>query len=244
LMSTLFLSDLHLDPDRPAITALLLAFLAGEARGADALHVLGDLFEAWVGDDDDGELAAIVGDAFRALHDAGVPITFIRGNRDFLLGQDYADRAGMTLRPDPCVIPLYGEPTLILHGDLLCSDDHAYLAFRRQVRDPAWQATFLAQPLAQRRAFAQKARAASQATQQQQSLEIGDATGGAVSEMFARFGIRRMIHGHTHRPRIHAHRVGERDCERIVLGDWYEQGSVLRVERDGVATLSRLPVDA
>ena len=241
-MTTLFLSDLHLDPDRPAITELLLSFLADEARRADALYVLGDLFEAWVGDDDDGELAMRVGVALRAVRDAGVPIDFIRGNRDFLIGQDYADRAGMTVRPDPCVISLYGEPTLILHGDLLCSDDLAYLAFRRQVRDPAWQATFLSQSLTQRRAFAQQARAASQATQRQQALDIGDATESAVVETFARFGVRRMIHGHTHRPHIHTHRVGERDCERIVLGDWYEQGSLLRVERDGRATLSQLPL--
>lgn len=243
-MTTLFLSDLHLDPDRPAITGLLLSFLAGEAREAEALYVLGDLFEAWVGDDDDGELALQVADAFRAVRDAGVPIDFIRGNRDFLLGQDYADRAGMTLRPDPCVVSLGGEPTLILHGDLLCSDDRNYLAFRRQVRDPAWQANFLSQPLAQRRAFAQQARAASQATQMQQALEIGDATDTAVVDLFARYGVRRMVHGHTHRPRVHAHRVGERDCERIVLGDWYEQGSLLRVARDGRATLSQLPLTA
>ena len=241
-MTTLFISDLHLDPDRPAITELLLSFLAGEARDADALYVLGDLFEAWVGDDDDSELAARVAAGLRAVRDAGVPIDFIRGNRDFLLGQDYADRAGMTLRPDPCVVSLYGEPTLILHGDLLCSDDHAYLAFRRQVRDPAWQANFLAQPLAQRRAFAQQARAASQATQQKQSLEIGDATVSAVADTFTRYGVRRMVHGHTHRPRIHAHQVADRDCERIVLGDWYEQGSLLRIERDGQATLTQLPV--
>jgi UDP-2,3-diacylglucosamine hydrolase len=240
-MTTYFVSDLHLDPDRPGISALFLRFLTHEARDASALYILGDLFEAWVGDDDDAQIGAQVATALRDLSDAGIPIGFIRGNRDFLLGQDYAERAGMRLLPDPCVLTLGGEPTLLLHGDLLCSDDAAYQAFRRQVRDPAWQENFLSQPLAQRKAFAQKARAASQSAQRAQALEVGDATPAAVEEMFARFGVRRMIHGHTHRPRVHMHAVAGRDCERIVLGDWYEQGSTLRVDADGRARLEFLP---
>jgi UDP-2,3-diacylglucosamine hydrolase len=240
-MTTYFVSDLHLDPNRPGISALFLRFLAHEAHAASALYILGDLFEAWVGDDDDAQIGAQVATALRDLSDAGIPIGFIRGNRDFLLGQDYAERAGMRLLPDPCVLTLGGEPTLLLHGDLLCSDDAAYQAFRRQVRDPAWQENFLSQPLAQRKAFAQKARAASQSAQRAQALEVGDATPAAVEEMFARFGVRRMIHGHTHRPRVHMHAVAGRDCERIVLGDWYEQGSTLRVDADGRARLEFLP---
>jgi UDP-2,3-diacylglucosamine hydrolase len=240
-MTTYFVSDLHLDPDRPAITSLFLRFLAHDARAASALYILGDLFEAWVGDDDDDQIGAQVATALRAVSDAGIPLGFIRGNRDFLLGQDYAERAGMRLLPDPCVVELGGEATLLLHGDLLCGDDAAYQAFRRQVRDPAWQADFLAQPLAQRKAFAQKARAASRSAQRAQALEVGDATPAAVEEMFARFGVRRMIHGHTHRPRVHTHAVAGRECERIVLGDWYEQGSTLRVAADGRAELAFLP---
>ena len=240
-MSTLFVSDLHLDPDRPEITALFGRFLDGEARGADALYILGDLFEAWVGDDDPSEAGAFVADRLRALAESGVPTFFIRGNRDFLLGDTYAARCGMTLLDDPTVVDLYGTPTLLLHGDLLCTDDNAYQQFRTQTRDPQWQAQFLAQPLAARLAFAAQARAASQARYGElvakgMAESVGDVAPATVQAWFERFGVRRMIHGHTHRPAIHDEGSGR---TRIVLGDWYEQGSVLRVSADGcdLATL-------
>ena len=234
-MTTLFVSDLHLDPERPAITELFGRFLDGEARDADALYILGDLFEAWVGDDDPSEAGTFVAARLKALADAGVPTYFIRGNRDFLLGDAYAKRAGMTILPDPAVILLQGEPTLILHGDLLCSDDTAYQQFRTQTRDPRWQAQFLAQSLAARLAFAAQARAASKARYGElqasgQSETITDVSPATVREWFARYGIRRMIHGHTHRPAIHDEGDG---ATRIVLGDWYQQGSVLRASEDG-----------
>lgn len=230
-MATLFVSDLHLDPERPAITELFGRFVDEEARGADALYILGDLFEAWVGDDDPSEAGAFVAAKLRALRDAGVPVRFVRGNRDFLLGEDYARRAGMEILPDPVVVPLYRKPVLLMHGDLLCSDDTAYQAFRAQTRDPRWQSQFLSQPLAARIAFAQRARAASKAhqsgLQSTGAMEtITDATPATVSDTFARYGVDRIIHGHTHRPKVH----DEHDGMRIVLGDWYEQGSVLRVE--------------
>jgi UDP-2,3-diacylglucosamine hydrolase len=239
-MTVLFVSDLHLDPARPAITRLFLDFLAGEARAAEALYVLGDLFEAWVGDDDPGEPGASVCAALKALSDSGVPVFLMRGNRDFLYGQAMAARSGATLLPDPCVVDLHGVPTLLMHGDLLCTDDVAYQAFRRQVRDPAWQATFLAQPLAARQAFAAKARAASQQHQQGVSEAITDVTPAAVEDVMTRHGVTRLIHGHTHRPAIHALEIAGRRARRIVLGDWYDQGSVLRLDGDGLS-LDALP---
>ena len=232
-MSTLFISDLHLDASRPAATDAFLRLLAGEAREADALYILGDLFEAWVGDDDPGEPGARACAAMRALADAGVPVFLMRGNRDFLFGPAMAARTGATLLPDPCVIDLHGTPTLLMHGDLLCSDDLAYQAFRAQVRDPAWRANFLAQPLAARQAFAAQARAASQAHQQGVSEAITDVTPATVAGTMRHYGVRRLIHGHTHRPGIHSLDVDGDRATRIVLGDWYEQASILRVTRDG-----------
>ena len=240
-MTTLFISDLHLDPSRPAITDLFLAFLHREGPAAEALYILGDLFEAWIGDDTPSPAADDVATALRALSDSGVPVYFIRGNRDFLLGEAYAARAGLRILPDPSVIDLYGTPVLLQHGDLLCTDDVPYQQFRAQTRDPAFQAQFLAQPLAARIAFAQQARQASQ--QRQSEMKQGDTarfetvTDVAPDEVeatFVRYGVDTMIHGHTHRPAIHQLQAGGRTCRRIVLGDWYEQGSVLRVNAEGL----------
>ena len=247
-MSTLFVSDLHLDPARPEITALFLRFLQREAASADALYILGDLFEAWVGDDDPSSTGQQVADGLRRLAEAGVPVYFVHGNRDFLVGQDYAGRAGMRILPDPAVVSLYGEPVLVMHGDLLCTDDHAYQAFRAQTRDPHWQAMFLAQPLAARQAFAAQARQASMSRQQDMidgdraSFEaVTDVNPQAVEATLARFGVATLVHGHTHRPAMHAVRIGDREGRRIVLGDWYEQGSVLRVS-PGRFELQSLPL--
>ena len=247
-MSTFFLSDLHLDPSRPQVTALALAFLQGPAMQADAVYILGDLFEAWIGDDAAQPPADAVADALLALHRAAVPVYFVHGNRDFLLGADYARRSGMRLLPDPAVIELYGKATILQHGDLLCTDDTAYLAFRAQSRDPAFIANFLAQSPAQRIAFANKARQASAASQaamkdnsQAEFEAITDATPAAIERAFARYGCTQMIHGHTHRPAMHYHQVDGRTCTRVVLGDWYEQGSILTVDADGMA-LQQLPL--
>ncbi len=238
-MTTLFISDLHLDASRPDVTELFGRFLRDEARGADALYILGDLFEAWVGDDDSSEVGAYVAAHLRDVADAGVPVLFIRGNRDFLVGDEYAQRAGFRILPDPAVVVLYGKPALLMHGDLLCTDDVAYQQFRAQTRNPAWQAQFLAQPLAARLAFAAQARAASMARQKEmkgddraQFETITDVTPATVEATFARYGIDTLIHGHTHRPAIHDLDVNGRACQRIVLGDWYEQGSVLRVDEN------------
>ena len=247
-MSTLFVSDLHLDPARPEITALFLRFLQREAASADALYILGDLFEAWVGDDDPSSTGQQVADGLRRLADAGVPVYFVHGNRDFLVGQDYAGRAGMRILPDPAVVSLYGEPVLVMHGDLLCTDDHAYQAFRAQTRDPHWQAMFLAQPLAARQAFAAQARQASMSRQKEMIdgdracfETVTDVNPQAVEATLARYGVATLVHGHTHRPAVHAVRIGDREGRRIVLGDWYEHGSVLRVS-PGHCDLQALPL--
>ncbi|KRG77150.1 UDP-2,3-diacylglucosamine hydrolase [Stenotrophomonas chelatiphaga] len=241
-MTTLFISDLHLDASRPAITDLFLAFLRSEALAADALYILGDLFEAWIGDDTPSPAADAVAAALKEVSDAGVPVYFIRGNRDFLLGEQYAARAGMRILPDPSVIDLYGTPVLLQHGDLLCTDDLPYQQFRAQTRDPAFQAQFLAQPLAARIAFAQKARDASQSRQSEmkqgdraQFETVTDVAPAEVEATFVRYGVDTMIHGHTHRPAVHSLMAGGQARTRIVLGDWYEQGSVLRVTADGMS---------
>lgn len=237
-MTTLFISDLHLDAERPRITELFGRFLREEARGADALYILGDVFEAWVGDDDPSETGAFVAAAVREVVQAGTPVHFLHGNRDFLLGRDFAARAGMALLAEPSVVMLYGRPALLSHGDTLCTGDVAYQQFRAQTHEPAWQAAFLAQPLQARLAFARQAREASRAHQaglagQGMMETITDVAPEAVEATFALYGVDLMIHGHTHRPAVHELDVAGRGRRRIVLGDWYEQGSVLQVDRNG-----------
>lgn len=232
-MATLFVSDLHLDPARPAITALFLDFLARQAGRADACYILGDLFEAWIGDDDDAELGRRVAGALRALADSGVPVHFLRGNRDFLIGERFAAAAGLRLLPESEAIDLYGEPVLLLHGDTLCTDDTDYQAFRAQVRDPAWQARLLELPLAQRLALAGQLRETSQQATQLKETAITDVNLEAVDGALRARGIRRMIHGHTHRPAIHEWMLDGQPARRAVLGDWYDRGSVLRCDVTG-----------
>lgn len=237
----LFIADLHLDPQRPAITQLFLAFLAGEARQAQALYILGDLFEAWIGDD------AVPSDhpvlqGMRALADSGVPIYIMHGNRDFLLGEDFAAMTGSTILPEPTRIELDGEPTLLMHGDSLCVDDVEYQRFRAMVRDPDWQAEFLAKSIEERKAYAQQARLASSEHGGQTSDAIMDVNDEAVERAMAEHGVRRLIHGHTHRPAVHELTLAGEPARRIVLGDWFEQGSVLRA-RAGDVHLQALPLE-
>lgn len=229
-MTTLFISDLHLDAERPHIVDLFVDLANGEARRAKALYILGDFFESWIGDDDDAALPARVAQATRALSDAGVPVYFMHGNRDFLLGADYAEKAGMTLLDDPTVIELNGERVLLMHGDTLCTDDVEYRKFRTLVRDPRWQQQFLARPLAERRAFAAQARGESRKHTSTARPEIMDVNPAAVEDAMRSHGVYKLIHGHTHRPATHRFEIDGRAAERIVLGDWYEQDSVLRVE--------------
>ncbi|MDQ6646511.1 MAG: UDP-2,3-diacylglucosamine diphosphatase [Pseudomonadota bacterium] len=242
-MTTLFISDLHLDPARPQITALFEDYLASdEVRHADALYILGDLVEAWIGDDDDAELPRRIATATSAVRQAGVAVYFMVGNRDFLLGEAFAERAGMTLLDDGTVHDIEGQPTLLMHGDVLCTDDVAYQAVRQQVRSPQWQAHVLSMPLAARRALADQAREDSRAHTGSTMEGIMDVNAKAVVEAMREAGATRLIHGHTHRPAAHSLTVDGKIAERIVLGDWYEHGSVLRVDGDG-ATLRGLSVE-
>ena len=235
-MTTQFISDLHLEDSRPESTELLLRLLAGPARDAEAFYVLGDLFEYWIGDDAMSATADKVASAFKELSSAGVPCYFQHGNRDFLLGQDFASKSGLTLLPETIVLDLYGTPTLLLHGDQLCTDDVEYQAFRSQVRNPDWQTAFLARSIEERLQVAQQARDASQKHTAQASMEIMDVNEAAVLETFNEHGVHQMIHGHTHRPAFHDHALEDgSSASRIVLADWYQDGSVLLVSPDGVA---------
>jgi UDP-2,3-diacylglucosamine hydrolase len=226
-MNTLFISDLHLDPARPHIVELFTRFVAGDARRAEALYILGDLFESWIGDDDDSPLAHQVAESLSALKDSGVPVFFMHGNRDFLLGEAYARRAGMTLLDDPALVEFDGERTLLMHGDTLCTDDTAYQEFRAVVRNPDWQKQFRARSLSERNAFAAQARAESVKHTAGAKPEIMDVNQGAVVAAMRKHGVRTLIHGHTHRPATHHFNLDGQIAERIVLGDWYEQSSVL-----------------
>ena len=224
---TLFISDLHLDERRPAITRLFLRFLEKDAPESDALYILGDLFEAWLGDDDLSEHNLSVIHGLNKLHAADTPVYILHGNRDFLLGNDFTLRTGSRLLQDPCVIDLYGTPTLVMHGDTLCSEDKNYLEFRRQVRTIEWERDFLAKPLETRRQIAEGLRQMSQQETSQKPSEIMDVTQATVEQVMRKFHVSQLIHGHTHRPGIHEFSIDHQDVKRIVLGDWYEQGSVL-----------------
>lgn len=244
-MTQVFISDLHLDADRPETTRQFHALLAGQCHGIEALYILGDLFEAWIGDDDDSELALGVQDALAGCSASGTRIFVQRGNRDFLLGTRFAETTGAQMLPDHAVITCAGEPALLMHGDLLCTRDTEYQAFRAQVHNPAWQSRMLSQSLAARRAFAEQARQGSQARQQQLKTErqletITDVTPDVVLQTMQRYGVRRLIHGHTHRPARHGILVDGQSAERIVLGDWYQQASSLVVSGDRL-TLSFAP---
>ena len=228
-MSTLFISDLHLDDARPRIVQAFENLLATQATEVQALYILGDLFESYIGDDDDAPMNARVARATRKVREAGVPLYFMHGNRDFLLGADYAERAGMTVLEDPFVIELSGERTLLMHGDTLCTDDAAYLQFRNLVRNPDWQHAFLAKPLAERRAFAAQARGESRKHTASAKPEIMDVNQSAVEAAMRTHSVDRLIHGHTHRPATHHFDLDGTHAERIVLGDWYEQASSLRI---------------
>lgn len=278
-MKTLFISDLHLSADRPGITGLFVDFLRGEARSADALYILGDLVEYWIGDDDSNEFHLLIETELAAVTASGVPVYFIHGNRDFLIGERFAARTGVEILPEPSVIDLYGRRTVILHGDTLCTKDVSYQRFRKVIRHPWLLAVATRFPLSWRRAIANKLRSSSAGNPAEspaegagsaetasekkemtpEQIDRYDAQADAVVELMQETGTELMIHGHTHRPAVHEHWVsvasagaaatsgdaaagsaeGGKKLERVVLGDWYEQGSILTVTADGFSLENR-----
>lgn len=237
-MMTLFISDLHLEADRPDISDQFLAFLDGEARDVDALYILGDLFEVWLGDDDPNPYHRDMKLALRALSIAGVPIFFMHGNRDFMIGPQFATETGVTILDDPTIVNIYGRDVLLSHGDALCTDDVEYQQVRTMTRDPEWQSMMLAKTIAERTAFAVQAREQSIARASavgEASIhdDIMDVNQDAVVSTLLEHGVDTLLHGHTHRPAVHDVDLGKGTATRIVLGDWYEQGSVVRWDQHG-----------
>ena len=231
---TLFISDLHLSEDQPHIAQLFLNFTRDSAPKADALYILGDLFEYWAGDDDMGApLHQQIITAIRSVSEHGTPVFIMHGNRDFLMDAQLGKACNATLLADPTLIDLYGTPTLLTHGDALCTDDTSYQAFRQQVRQPAWRNNFLAQPLEQRKAQIEQLRKMSEEQKQTKAMDIMDVNLTAVAGLFRSYHYPRMIHGHTHRQKHHLHEVDGKTCDRWVLGDWHTTGNALRCDAGG-----------
>lgn len=223
--ATLFISDLHLHPARPATLRAFAQFLQNHTH-CERLFILGDLFDVWVGDDDDSDIAQSVAQLLRRFTEAGPELFFMQGNRDFLLGDTYCHSAGGQLVPDPVVIDLQGTPTLLMHGDSLCTDDAEYQAFRKVVRDPKWRAQTLSHSLSERRNLAKELRSKSKESNSLKAMDIMDVSDSAVAEAMQHHGVEQMIHGHTHRPARHQVSTGT----RWVLGDWDKFGWVLEAE--------------
>ena len=243
-MTDFFISDLHLSEARPRVTRGFFQFLRETASGARALYILGDLFDAWVGDDDDTGLALDTQTALKALSETGTELYLMRGNRDFLLGKAFTDATGAQFLDDPSRIDLAGCPTLLMHGDSLCTHDQAYMAFREQMQSPDWQKTMLAKPLDERRELAWQLRAQSRTMNSNKAADIMDVTPEEVRRVMLNYGALRLIHGHTHRPDRHAVTLDDQGAqgERIVLGDWHELGWCLRVARTRLS-LESWPLD-
>ncbi|PKM22873.1 MAG: UDP-2,3-diacylglucosamine diphosphatase [Gammaproteobacteria bacterium HGW-Gammaproteobacteria-14] len=238
---TLFISDLHLDPARPQHVLALDALLQQHQGTADALYVLGDLFESWIGDDDDAEFNLSVEALFRRFSDSGSKLFFMHGNRDFMLGTDFANRCGGKLLEELSVVDLYGQSAVLLHGDSLCTEDEKYQQFRRMVRAPAWQQDMLAKSLQERRMIAQFLRMKSQQDNTNKAENIMDVTPQEVVRVLEETGVSHMIHGHTHRPAVHTLTTAQGSATRHVLGDWGKSGWLIRADADGIQ-LQEFPI--
>lgn len=230
----LFASDLHLSESDPQTVDAFLTFLRDTAIHAHSLYLLGDIFEYWAGDDDTDPLNARIAAALAAVSQGGTAVFLMHGNRDFLMGEAFATQAGGVIINDPTLIEAWGRRFVLSHGDLLCTDDVAYQQFRATVRQPAWQAAFLGQPLANRQAEITRIRQASQAAKRSKSSEIMDVNQAAVSKLLAQHAGAHLIHGHTHRPAQHTHEVQHGLRQRWVLPDWYAgKGGYLHLDENG-----------
>lgn len=230
----LLISDLHLEEQRPDITRAFLHFLQTRARQAEALYILGDFFEVWVGDDGMSPFQHDIARALRELSDAGTRIYLMHGNRDFLIGRAFCREAGCTLLKDPSIVRFNGEPVLLMHGDSLCTRDVGYMKLRRVLRNPLSLFILRHLPLATRHRLARKLRSESRAQTSMKAREIVDVTPEEVPRIMADHGVRTLIHGHTHRPAAHQLLVNEQPARRIVLGDWDKQGWALQVDESGL----------
>jgi UDP-2,3-diacylglucosamine hydrolase len=228
---TYFIADLHLAQNRPDITACFLSFLEKSAPEADRLYILGDLFESWIGDDDDSPWLEPLYAAFKQLSNSGTELFFIHGNRDFLIGKKFSQKSGITLLDEISLIDLYDEQVVIMHGDTLCTRDVAYQKFRKKSRSWWWQTMIKSLPLFVRKKIAKNYRQKSASATALKSQDIMDVTPAEVSHCLKAYNSKLLIHGHTHRPKIHKIHIDKTPAQRIVLGDWYEQGSWLKVTR-------------
>jgi UDP-2,3-diacylglucosamine hydrolase len=239
-LHTLFISDLHLTAKHPNGTQLFFRFVQNVAPKASSLYILGDLFEYWAGDDDlEDPFHRRVADSLKELTSGGTQLFIMHGNRDFLLSETFAAACGAILLADPVLLNLYGAATLVSHGDLLCTDDTDYQAYRKQVHEPAWQQQFLSMPLPQRKDFIAQLRMRSESEKQHKTLEIMDVNENAVAELLRAHGYPRLIHGHTHRPGYALHHLDGQTCERWVLGDWDNHPNALRCDSQGLAWIDK-----
>ncbi|NWO06334.1 MAG: UDP-2,3-diacylglucosamine diphosphatase [Alteromonadaceae bacterium] len=241
-MSTLFISDLHLEETRPDITDAFLRFLDEKTPGIERLYILGDFFEAWIGDDERTPLQETIAAALKTVSDRGTELFLMHGNRDFLIGEEFCQRAGATLLDDPTVVDLYGTPTLLMHGDSLCTADEEYQKFRANMRNPQMQKMMLARPLEDRQKMARQLRDMSMAKNQGKAEAIMDVTPEEVVREMEAHGVQRMIHGHTHRPAVHDLQANGQPAKRIVLGDWDENVWWLEAEPGKEPELHKQPL--
>lgn len=235
-MAILIVSDLHLTTERPAIGEAFLHFLQTDARTAEALYILGDVFEIWLGDDALIPAYQPFIEAIKSLTDSGVPCYVMRGNRDFLLGKQFEQMTGAILLPDPTLIDLCGTPTLLMHGDLLCSDDVEYQEFRKMILSDGWQQEFLAMSVSERVEYGRQLREQSRAANRNKREDIMDVNQQTVVDYMRKYDVTRLIHGHTHRPAFHHFELDGREVTRIVLPEWYEKGGALLCDEKGCIT--------